>query len=204
MIGRPKSWGSSLVLAALVAAPLVGGRGSDGQAWAAEPSSVAVPSSYARVPQAVSASSGFVASLGLTRSQVEERFHEIDGTKTVFKMAKAVRGVPRVLGSDKGLYTVVEVNGYPEVVNVQVATLLSTASKTELENQVAYDSLACGLLADEAAQDWCTGRILNTNRRGLVDASKAKDFGPVRITVRTYQSSKASNPPVVSINVSPA
>ena len=42
--------------------------------------------------------SAFEATIGLTRSQVEARFHEIDGGHTVFKPAAAVAGVPRVLG----------------------------------------------------------------------------------------------------------
>lgn len=145
--------------------------------------------------------SPFEASIGLTRSQVEARFREIDGNHTVFKAATAIAGTPRVLGRDKRLYTIVEVNGYPEVVNVQVVTVLDTGNKTTLENQVVFDSLACGVLADETAQKWCTGRILNTNSRGLVTATTARSFGPVRVTVKTYQSSKSSSPPVVSVSV---
>jgi hypothetical protein len=145
--------------------------------------------------------SAFEPSIGLTRSQVEARFHEIDGGHTVFKPAAAVAGVPRVLGQDRQLYTIVEVNGYPEVIDVQLVSLLDTRSKTTLENQVVYDSLACGLLANVAAQNWCTGRILDTNSRGLVTATKSASFGAVRITVKTYQAAKASSPPVVSLNV---
>jgi hypothetical protein len=145
--------------------------------------------------------SAFEPSIGLTRSQVEARFHEIDGGHTVFKPAAAVAGVPRVLGQDRQLYTIVEVNGYPEVVDVQLVSLLDTRSKTTLENQVVYDSLACGLLANVAAQNWCTGRILDTNSRGLVTATESASFGAVRITVKTYQAAKPSSPPVVSLNV---
>ena len=94
-----------------------------------------------------------------------------------------------------------EVNGYPEVVDVQLVSLLDTQSKTTLENQVLYDSLACGLLADQAAQNWCTGRILNTNSRGLVTVTKSASFGAVRITVKTYQAAKPSSSPVVSVNL---
>jgi hypothetical protein len=145
--------------------------------------------------------SAFEASIGLTRSEVEARFHEIDAGHTVFKAAAAVKGVPRVLGQDRGLYTIVEINGNPEVVNVQLLSLLDTQSKTILEDQVRYDSLACGLLADVAAQNWCTGRILNTNSRGLVTASKSATFGVARITVKTFQAGKVSSPPVVSVDV---
>jgi hypothetical protein len=152
---------------------------------------------------ALASGSAFEPSIGLTRSQVESRFHEIDGSHTVFKRAPSDHGMPRVLGGDQRLFTIVEINGYPEVVDVQVVTLLDTRTKTTLENQVVYDSLACGLLADQAAQDWCTGRILNTNSHGLVTATAAENFGPVRISVKTYQPAKkgSSGPPVVSINI---
>jgi hypothetical protein len=49
--------------------------------------------------------SAFEPSIGLTRSQVEARFHEIDGGQTVFKPAASVAGVPRVLGQDPQLAT---------------------------------------------------------------------------------------------------
>ncbi len=155
----------------------------------------AVVSALRHVPDA------FEASIGLTRSQVEARFHEIDSGHTVFKAASALKGVPRVLGQDPRLYTIVEVNGFPEVVDVQLVSLLDTKSKTTLEDQVVYDSLACGLLGDRAAQTWCTGRILNTNAHGLVTATKSATFGAVRVTVRTYQADKAPSAPVVSIDV---
>jgi hypothetical protein len=143
----------------------------------------------------------FEASIGLTRSQVEARFLEIDGSQTSFKSAPSIAGVPRVLGQDRKLFTAIEVNGYPEVVDVQLVSVLDTQSKTTLENQVVYDSLACGLLAEMVAQKWCTGRILNTGSRGLITATASKTFGPLRITVKTYQAAKASSPPVVSVNV---
>jgi len=163
--------------------------------------SVAIPATPAMASVLRQKPSAFEPSIGLTRSQVEARFHEIDGGHTVFKPAAAVAGVPRVLGQDPRLYTVVEINGYPEVVDVQLVSVLDTRSKTTLENQVVYDSLACGLLAERAAQNWCTGRILNTNSRGLVTATTSKTFGPLRITVKTYQAAKTSSPPVVSVNV---
>jgi hypothetical protein len=166
--------------------------------WLAAAAANATPAMAAVVGHKPSA---FEPSIGLTRSQVEARFHEIDGGHTVFKPAAAVAGVPRVLGQDRQLYTIVEVNGYPEVIDVQLVSLLDTRSKTTLENQVVYDSLACGLLANVAAQNWCTGRILDTNSRGLVTATKSASFGAVRITVKTYQAAKASSPPVVSLNV---
>lgn len=147
--------------------------------------------------------SPFEPSIGLTRSQVESHFREIDGSRTVFKSAKSVHGVPRVLGDDRRLYTIVEIDGYPEVIDVQVVSVLDTGSKPTLKNQVVYDSLACGLLAEEAAQNWCTGRILNTNSSGLVTATKAADFGSIRITVKTYQSTNPPSPPVVSIDIAP-
>jgi hypothetical protein len=145
--------------------------------------------------------SAFEASIGLTRSQVETRFHEIDGSHTVFHAASDVKGVPRVLGQDQRLYTIVEVNGFPEVVDVQVVSILDTGTKKTLEDQVLYDSFVCAYLGDKSAQSWCTSRILNTNSHGLVTATSSANFAPVRITVKTYQSSKASSPPVVSLNV---
>jgi len=145
--------------------------------------------------------SGFVPSLGLTRAQAESRFREIDGSHTVFKAVAKSHGVPRVLGSDNGLYTIVEINGYPAVTDVQVVSVLETTNKTTLQNQVLYDALACGAFGDQGAQNWCTSRILNTNSHGLVTATKAEDFGAVRITVKTYQPTKVPGPPVVSINV---
>lgn len=165
----------------------------------------ALTAMFATPAEAMMREPGFEPSIGLTRSQVESRFHEIDGGHTVFKSASDVRGLSRVLGADSQLYTIVEINGYPEVNDVQLVSVLDTASKTMLENQVVYDSLACGLLADEAAQNWCTGRILNTDSTGLVTATMAKSFGLVEITVRTYQTtqSKSSNPPVASINFTP-
>jgi hypothetical protein len=62
---------------------------------------------------------GFSPTLGATRTEVEELFHYID-KRTIFKVASKIKGVPRTLGQDKGLYTAVEINGYPEVVDVQV------------------------------------------------------------------------------------
>lgn len=144
---------------------------------------------------------GFSPTLGATRTQVEELFHYID-KNTVFKVASAVKGVPRTLGQDKGLYTAVEINGYPEVVDVQVVSILDSASKNVLEGQVAYDSLTCREFSTKAAQTWCTGRILNTNKDGLVTATKSKTFSGLRITVRTYRSSSSANAPVVSIDIS--
>jgi hypothetical protein len=174
---------------AAVAAGLIG-------AGATAASATAGPgSALSRTPDA------FEASIGLTRSQVEARFHEIDSGHTVFKAAAAVKGVPRVLGQDPRLYTIVEINGFPEVVDVQLVSLLDTQTKATLENQVVYDSLACGLLADQAAQTWCTGRILDTNAHGLVTATKSSTFGAVRITVKTYQAAKPSSAPVVSLDI---
>jgi len=96
----------------------------------------------------------------------------------------------------------VEINGYPEVVDVQVVSILDTSSKTILEGQVAFDSLTCREFSSKAAQKWCTGRILNTNANGLVTATNSKTFDGLRITVRTYRSSASSSAPVVSIDVS--
>ena len=146
--------------------------------------------------------SNFVPSIDLTRSQVESSFREIDGSHTAFKAVTKLHGVPRVLGSDNSLYTIVEINGYPSVTDVQVVSVLETTSKTTLQNQVLYDSLTCGAFGGQSAQNWCTSRILNTNSHGLVTATKAADFGAVRITVKTYQAAKSSSPPIVSINVS--
>jgi hypothetical protein len=144
---------------------------------------------------------GFSPTLGATRTEVEELFHYID-KRTIFKVASKIKGVPRTLGQDKGLYTAVEINGYPEVVDVQVVSILDTSSKTILEGQVAFDSLTCREFSSKAAQKWCTGRILNTNANGLVTATNSKTFDGLRITVRTYRSSASSSAPVVSIDVS--
>jgi hypothetical protein len=144
---------------------------------------------------------GFSPTLGATRTQVEALFHYID-KDTTFKVAPKIKGVPRSLGQDRSLYTAVEINGYPEVVDVQVVSILDTANKNILEGQVAFDSLTCREFSTEAAQKWCTGRILNTNARGLVTATQSKTFHGLRITVRTYRSSTGSSAPVVSIDVS--
>jgi hypothetical protein len=152
---------------------------------------------------ALGSRSSFVASIGLTRSQVESLFREIDGSHTVFRAAPELHGMPRVLGSDNGLYTIVEINGYPAVTDVQVVSVLGTTSKTTLQNQVLYDSLACSALGDQAAQNWCTSRILNTTSHRLATATEAADFGSVRITVKTYQPTKSGGPPVATINIGP-
>jgi hypothetical protein len=144
---------------------------------------------------------GFSPTLGATRTQVEQLFHFID-KNTTFKAASKVEGVPRVLGQDKSLYTAVEINGYPEVIDVQVVSILDTASKTVLDSQVAYLSLTCREFSTKATQKWCTGRILNTNSSGLVTATKSMTIDGLRFTVRTYRSITDSGAPVVSIDVS--
>ncbi|MFI5035019.1 MAG: hypothetical protein ACHQFZ_02300 [Acidimicrobiales bacterium] len=145
---------------------------------------------------------GFVPTLGLTRQQVESIFIAIDGQRTTFKIVSKVKGVPRVLGGDRTLFTVVEINGFPKVLDVQVVTVLDTSTKLTLENQVTYDTLTCRAFAGAAGQRWCTGRILNTDSKGLVTASKSKLFNGVRIAVRTYRSSASSTVPIVSVDVS--
>jgi len=144
---------------------------------------------------------GFSPTLGATRTQVEKLFQYID-KNTTFKVVSDVKGVPRVLGQDKHLYTAVEINGYPQVIDVQVVSILDTASKTILEDQVTYDSLTCLEFSTKAAQRWCTGRILNTNSSGLVTGTMSKTFQGLRLTVRTYRSTSSSSAPVVSIDVS--
>jgi hypothetical protein len=145
---------------------------------------------------------GFTPTLGATRSEVESLFHSIDGSHTTFATASKVKGVPRALGGDKRLFTIIEINGFPQVVDVQMVTIFDTASKSVLEQQVSYDSLSCRDFATEAAQKWCTGRVLNTNANGLVTATETKTFAGLRITVRTYRSSNASDDPVVSMDFS--
>jgi hypothetical protein len=147
--------------------------------------------------------SAFAASMGISRSTTESLFHSIDGGHTVFKSAAPVKGVPRVLGGDKRLFTVVEVNGSPEVIDVQIVTILDTSSKSVLENQVIYDSLVCRVFANVAAEKWCTGRILNTNAKGINTATKTKSFQGLNMTVKTYLSKKGSGPPIVALNFSP-
>jgi hypothetical protein len=144
---------------------------------------------------------GFTPTLGATRAQVEAIFHYIDGSHTSFAVAKEIKGVPRVLGADKRLFTVVEINGSPEVTDVQVVSILDTTSKTILEDQITYDALTCGQFSTTAAQTWCTGRILNTNAKGLLTATASKTFGGLLITVRTYRSQTRSTIPIVSINI---
>lgn len=148
--------------------------------------------------------SGFEPSIGLTRAQVEARFHEIDRDRTVFKVASPVHGEPRALGEDTHVYALVEITGFPEVVSVEVVLLLDSATKATLEEQVEYGAQSCGLLAAGNAQTWCTARILNTGSRGLVNATTSRTFGAVRVTVKTYQPKEPSSPPVVSIDVSAA
>jgi hypothetical protein len=143
----------------------------------------------------------FQPSIGLTRAQVEARFRDIDGNHTIFQTASKVKGVSRVLGGDKRLYTVVEINGYPAVGDLEVDSLLDTTSKTTLEDQIVYDSLVCGEFSNKAGQTWCLGRILDTNSKGLITATKSAVFGGLRMTVKTYRSSSGSNPPVVAIDI---
>ncbi|MHB2028279.1 MAG: hypothetical protein ACYCPT_05600 [Acidimicrobiales bacterium] len=140
-------------------------------------------------------------SMGLTRTQIEELFHFIDGGNTKFRTATNVKGVPRVLGGDKRLFTIVEINGAPDVVDVQVVSILDTSSKLTLENQVVYDTLTCREFANIVAQRWCTSRVLNTNSSGLVTATASKTFNGLEITVRTFRSATKSFAPVVSIDV---
>ncbi len=145
---------------------------------------------------------GFEPSIGLTRAQVEAAFRAIAGKATVFEKAGAVKGVPRVLGHDSGLFTLDEILGYPEVVDVQTVTVLDVHSKKTLERQVMYDSLVCGELSGRAAQAWCLGRVLNTNKHGLETATSKRVFGALEITARTYRSSSGSAPPIVDLNIS--
>lgn len=149
---------------------------------------------------ATSTPSSFAAGMGLTRTQTEELFHFIDGSRTVFNSATKVRGVPRVLGRDKRLFTIVEINGFPQVVDVQIVSVLDTSNKSTLENQVVYDSLACREFANMTAQKWCTSRILNTNSSGLVTATESRSFNGLRMMVRTFRSSNISSTPIVSLD----
>lgn len=121
----------------------------------------------------------------------------------MFGASSKVKGVPRVLGSDHRLFTLVEINGYPEVVDVQVLSLLDGTSKQMIESQVVYDTLACAGFGGAPAERWCMGRVLNTNKDGLVTTSASKAFGAAKITVKTYQAKARSNPPLVSIDIAP-
>jgi hypothetical protein len=150
------------------------------------------------------ADAGFSPSMGITRTQAESIFQSIDGKNTVFKVASSVKGVPRVLGGDQRLFTAVEINGNPQVVDVQVVSIFDTANKNILENQVLYDSLVCRVFANLTAENWCTSRILNTNAKGMKTATMARNFGGLEITVRTYLSQKGSGPPIASINLQSA
>jgi hypothetical protein len=145
---------------------------------------------------------GFTPTLGATRAQVETLFHYIDGNHTTFRVASKIKGVPRVLGGDTRLFTVIEINGYPEVIDVQVVTILDTSSKSILEQQITYDALTCREFSTATAQKWCTGRILDTNANGLITATKSKVFGGLDITVRTYRSTTSSAVPIVSVDIS--
>jgi hypothetical protein len=143
-------------------------------------------------------------SMGITRAQTEALFHYIDGRHTVFHSASSLKGIPRVLGADSRLFIAVEINGNPQVVDVQVVSIVDSASKTTLEEQVSYLSLACLEFASKAAQKWCLGRILNTNALGLVNASAAKNYNGLRITVKTYRPKLSSGPPIISVDLKPA
>lgn len=138
-------------------------------------------------------------SMGITRAQAEALFHFIDGGHTIFHSASPLRGVPRVLGSDSRLFTAVEINGNPQVVDVQIVSILDSANKRTLEEQVGYLSLACLEFASKAAQKWCLGRILNTNASGLVSASASKNFNGLQITVKTYRPKQKLAPPLISV-----
>lgn len=139
-------------------------------------------------------------SMGITRAQTEALFHFVDGSHTVFHSASALKGVPRVLGSDPQLFTAVEINGNPQVVDVQVVSIIDSASKATLEKQVNYLSLACLEFASESAQKWCLSRILNTNSSGLVSASASKKYNGLQITVKTYRPNQNSAPPLISVD----
>jgi hypothetical protein len=143
----------------------------------------------------------FAPSMGLTRLQAESLFLAIDGKNTIFKSASSVKGVARALGKDQRLFTAVEINGSPEVVDVQVVTVLDTASKPILENQVVYDSLTCREFASVQAQKWCTDRVLNINRSGLVTATQSRVFSGLRMTVRTFHTPNSANPSIVTIDI---
>ena len=147
---------------------------------------------------------GFTLSMGLTRTQVESLFASIDGRQTVFRSVTKEKGVPRTLGKDKKLFTVVEISGAPHVVDVQVVTVLDTSSKSILENQVAYDSLTCRDFGTVAAQKFCLSRILNTSHSGLKNATKTAIFNGLNMTVRTYHAPHNSAAPLVSIDISAA
>jgi len=144
---------------------------------------------------------GSLVSMGITRTQAESLFHAIDGSNTVFRSASSIKGVPRVLGGDRHLYTVVELNGFPQVEDVQVVSIIDTANRTILVNQVMYDSLVCRVFSTTVAQNWCTSRILNTSAKGMLTASQTRSFGGLQITVRTYLSSKGSGPPIASLDL---
>jgi hypothetical protein len=139
-------------------------------------------------------------SMGITRAQTEALFHIIDGSNTIFRSASPLKGVPRVLGADSRLFTAVEINGNPQVVDVQVLSIVDSASKRTLEEQVGYLSLACLEFASKAAQKWCLGRILNTNASGLDSASASKNYNGLQITVKTYRPKQKSAPPLISVN----
>lgn len=132
---------------------------------------------------------------------MEAAFRAIAGKATVFAKASAVKGVARVLGHDPALFTLVEINGYPEVLDVQTVTVLDVRSEKTLERQVMYDSLVCGELSGMTAQAWCLARALNTDKHGLVTATATKVFGPREVTVRTYRTSSGSAPPIVEVDI---
>lgn len=157
--------------------------------------------SYRHLP---AQSGAFTPSIGWTRSQIEQMFHSVAGNATIFQKAGAVKGVPRVLGRDERLFTIVEVNGYPEVRSLEVVTVLDVHSKKTLENQVTYDSLVCGELAGQSAQRWCLGRALNTDSLGLVTASAERTFGRLALTVRTFERTNSSEPPLVELTIGAA
>jgi hypothetical protein len=142
--------------------------------------------------------------MGITRIQTEALFHYIDGSHTVFHSASALKGIPRVLGADSRLFIAVEINGSPQVVDVQVVSVVDSASKTTLEEQVGYLSLVCLEFASKAVQKWCVSRILNTNASGLVNASASRNYNGLRITVKTYRPKMSSGSPIISLNLKPA
>ena len=151
---RPSPLRIAFVLSIVVAACAAGILALAGRSLRPVEARDVVPPTTAPSTTTVSNGSSFIPSIGLTRTQVESLFREIDGSRTVFRAARALHGIPRVLGSDNRLYTIIEINGYPAVTDVQVVSILETTSKATLENQVLYDSLACSALGDKAAQNW--------------------------------------------------
>jgi len=108
---------------------------------------------------------GFSPTLGATRTEVEELFHYID-KRTIFKVASKIKGVPRTLGQDKGLYTAVESMAIRKFVDVQVVSILVLQVR-QFSRAKWRSTHDVSRILSKAAQKWCMVAYSTRMRMGL-------------------------------------